>query len=42
MIIALGFYSVMWGKSKEEMCVEDITKDSTRVSLLHRQSDNNA
>ncbi|KAK4715780.1 hypothetical protein R3W88_014118 [Solanum pinnatisectum] len=42
MIIALGFYCVMWGKAKEEMCVEDISKDSTRVSLLHRQSDNNA
>ncbi|XP_049403429.1 WAT1-related protein At5g40240-like [Solanum stenotomum] len=42
MIIALGFYCVMWGKAKEEMCVEDISKDSTRVSLLHRQCDNNA
>ncbi|KAH0754101.1 hypothetical protein KY290_024371 [Solanum tuberosum] len=42
MIIALGFYCVMWGKAKEEMCVKDISKDSTRVSLLHRQSDNNA
>lgn len=39
-IIALGFYCVMWGKAKEEMCVEDIGMDSTRVSLLHRQSDN--
>ncbi|XP_059316555.1 WAT1-related protein At3g28050-like [Lycium ferocissimum] len=42
-IIALGFYCVMWGKAKEEMCVENIGMDSglatTRVSLL-RQSDN--
>ncbi|XP_009767073.1 WAT1-related protein At3g28050-like [Nicotiana tabacum] len=43
-IIALGFYSVMWGKAKEEICVEDIGMDSgsatTTVPLLHRQSDN--
>ncbi|MCE0481337.1 hypothetical protein HAX54_039019 [Datura stramonium] len=39
-IIGLGFYCVMWGKAKEEMCVEDTGMNSTRVSLLHRQSDN--
>ncbi|XP_009594124.1 WAT1-related protein At3g28050-like isoform X1 [Nicotiana tomentosiformis] len=42
-IIAFGFYSVMWGKAKEEICVEDIGMDSgsatTTVPLLSRQSD---